>query len=71
VRTEDVSQQREREFRSLAENSPDSIYRYDRDGRRLSVNAMVGTLSHKPASELIGKSLNDDSILDARAEAEG
>jgi diguanylate cyclase (GGDEF)-like protein/PAS domain S-box-containing protein len=55
----------EREFLSLAENSPDSIYRYDREGRRLSVNAMVSKLSRKSASELIGKSLNDDSILDA------
>ena len=63
--TEDVSEQREREFFSVAENSSDSIYRYDRDGRRLSVNAMVSKLSHKPASELIGKSFNDDSILDS------
>ena len=64
VREEDTMQlRREREFRSLVENSPDPIYRYDRDGRRLYVNAMVSKLSGKPVAALIGKSFNDDSIL--------
>ena len=56
---------REREFRSLVENSPDPIFCYDRDGLRLYVNAMACKFSQKSASELIGKSLGDDSILNS------
>ena len=47
---------REREFRMLAENSPDPIVRYDRDSRRTYVNPAVIKASGLPASELIGKS---------------
>ncbi|MFA6314434.1 MAG: PAS domain S-box protein [Sterolibacterium sp.] len=54
---------REREFRTLAENSPDPIYRYDRDCRRLYVNAVVGKLIGKPAEALIGTSPADGAIL--------
>jgi PAS domain S-box-containing protein len=37
-RAERALQASERQFRSLVENSPDAIARYDRDGRRLYVN---------------------------------
>lgn len=54
---------REQEFRTLAENSPDPIYRYDRDCRRLYVNPVVGRILGKPVESLIGSSPADGSIL--------
>ncbi|HEY8906954.1 MAG TPA: PAS domain-containing protein, partial [Rhodoferax sp.] len=50
---------REREFRMLAENSPDPIVRYDRDGRRSYVNPALVRYSGVPASQLIGKSFSE------------
>ncbi|MDR3395907.1 MAG: diguanylate cyclase [Parasulfuritortus sp.] len=50
---------REREFRMLAENSPDPIIRYDRNCRRIYVNPALARSSGMPASELIGKSLSE------------
>lgn len=55
--------QRERAFRTLAENSPDPIYRYDRDCRRLYVNPVVEKIIGKPVAELIGSSPGDGQIL--------
>jgi PAS domain S-box-containing protein len=37
-KTEDLLRQREQEFRTLAENSPDGVIRYDRHCRRVYVN---------------------------------
>jgi diguanylate cyclase (GGDEF)-like protein/PAS domain S-box-containing protein len=48
-------QRTEREFRSLAENSPDMISRVDRDGRYLYVNATLARLAGLPAADFIGK----------------
>ncbi len=62
-RLETELQRREREFRALAENSPDPIYRYDRDGRRLYANTMACKLGGKSGAELIGKRFTDDSVL--------
>ena len=53
----------EEQFRSLAENSPDPIFRYDRACRRLYVNQVVGTILGKPVAELIGGSPSDGKIL--------
>lgn len=50
---------REREFRMLAENSPDPIVRYDRDGRRSYVNPALVRYSGVPASQLIGKTFSE------------
>lgn len=55
--------QREREFRTLAENSPDPIFRYDGDCRRLYANAVVGKLAGKPVEELIGSLPTDGALL--------
>ncbi|HEX5337824.1 MAG TPA: PAS domain-containing protein, partial [Gallionella sp.] len=47
---------REHEFRSLAESSPDSIVRYDRDGRiRYLNNVLQGMLGLDSAADAIGK----------------
>ncbi|HXU94642.1 MAG TPA: PAS domain S-box protein, partial [Gallionella sp.] len=47
---------REAEFRSLAENLPDAIFRYDREGRRLFVNRTVEEVTGKSRESLVGKS---------------
>jgi diguanylate cyclase (GGDEF)-like protein/PAS domain S-box-containing protein len=47
---------RELEFRTLAENAPDPIYRYDRNCRRIYANAAVERLTGKPVAQLLGKS---------------
>ncbi|MFZ5580563.1 MAG: PAS domain S-box protein [Pseudomonadota bacterium] len=46
---------REQEFRTLAENLPDIIIRYDRHGRKIYVNAGLPRLTGRPAQELIGE----------------
>lgn len=60
---EEVMHASEQKFRTLAENSPDPIYRYDRDCRRLYVNPIVGKIIGLPVDELIGKSPMDGAIL--------
>ncbi len=50
---------RERDFRSLAENMPDNIARWDTEGRYLFVNPVHERTLEKSASELIGKPLPD------------
>jgi diguanylate cyclase (GGDEF)-like protein/PAS domain S-box-containing protein len=42
------------EFRALADNSPDFIARYDRDGRRLYVNPALARTYGLPAESLVG-----------------
>ena len=44
----------EEEFRALAENAPDPILRYDRDGRRIYVNPAMVRLSGKSEKALLG-----------------
>ncbi len=46
---------REREFRTLVENTPDTVARYDRDCRRLYVNPAFAALIEGGATALIGK----------------
>lgn len=45
----------ERQFRTLVENSPDSIARYDQLCRRLYVNPAMERLAGQPAAHLVGK----------------
>ena len=51
----DELQRREQEFRSLAENSPDMIVRFNRQLQRTYVNAAVVAANNTPAHELVGK----------------
>jgi PAS domain S-box-containing protein len=60
---EDALVVRERQFRALAESTPDPIYRYDRDCRRIYVNPAVTRLSGKSAEELLGSKPADGAIL--------
>ena len=54
-RAEKLLSQREREFRTLAENSPDCIVRYDLECRHVYVNPAFEKLTGKPATILLGK----------------
>jgi len=45
----------EQEFRALAENSPDVIVRYDREGRRMYVNPEFERVNRLTAREVLGK----------------
>jgi diguanylate cyclase (GGDEF)-like protein/PAS domain S-box-containing protein len=47
--------QREREFRTLVEHSPDTVARYDRDTRRLYVNPTFAALSGRGLETMLGK----------------
>lgn len=62
-RAEETLRRREIEFRALAENSPDPIFRYDRDCRRLYVNQAVATILDKPREQLIGNTPADGASL--------
>jgi PAS domain S-box-containing protein len=62
-RLEDALAVRERDYRTLAENSPDPIIRFDRDCRRLYVNSMVSRVLGKPGAALIGGSPADGAVL--------
>jgi len=54
---------REEEFRALAENLPDPIFRYDRNCRRIYVNPAVELMCGKSTASLMGGSPDDGAIL--------
>jgi PAS domain S-box-containing protein len=54
-RAERMLYARKQEFRALAENSPDIISRFGRDGRRLYANPEMGRAFGVAVSDLIGK----------------
>lgn len=54
-RVEEELRVREEEFRALAENTPDTIARYDRECSRLFANRAFATLAGMPEDELLGK----------------
>ncbi|WP_260954598.1 bifunctional diguanylate cyclase/phosphodiesterase [Pseudomonas citri] len=53
-RTEQELRIREQEFRTLVENSPDVIVRYDLEGRRVYINPAYERLYGIPAEEVLG-----------------
>jgi len=55
-RAEEATRAREREFRTLAENSPDVIVRYDRECRRIYVNPEFERVNQLSAAAALGKS---------------
>jgi PAS domain S-box-containing protein len=52
--TEALLREREQQFRTLAENTPDTIARFDRDGRYLYVNKAIEELQGRPAESYVG-----------------
>jgi len=57
--------QREQEFRVLVENSPDLIFRYGKDCRRIYVNPAVERLAKNTAAQLINRIPSDASVANA------
>ncbi|MBU1776503.1 MAG: PAS domain-containing protein, partial [Gammaproteobacteria bacterium] len=64
-RMENEIRRRERKFRSLAENSPDPIFRYDHDCRRLYANPASSIMSGHPVESLVGATPGDGHLLGA------
>ena len=60
---------KEREFRTLAENIPEPVIRFDIDGRHLYVNQALVQLSGESAESLLGNTPRDARSL-SRANAE-
>ncbi len=54
-KTEQELRRREKETRTLAENSPDIIARFDRDLRYTYINTAGALLLHKTSAEILGK----------------
>ncbi|BBI98556.1 hypothetical protein FGKAn22_02490 [Ferrigenium kumadai] len=69
-RMEDKLAAREREFRTLAENSPDTIARYGRDHRRLYVNPAYAAQVDSSADVLLGKMPTECPVYANAAEYE-
>jgi two-component system, cell cycle sensor histidine kinase and response regulator CckA len=57
-RIEATLQQREQEFRTLAENAPDIIARFDKNLRFLYVNSVAGETACLAAPDFLGKTSN-------------
>jgi PAS domain S-box-containing protein len=55
ARASKVLARRERELRSVTENTPDGIARFDRQLRHVFVNSVMEKLSDRPAAETLGK----------------
>lgn len=62
-RTEQELRIREQEFRTLVENSPDVIVRYDCEGRRIYINPAYERLYGIPADEVMGTPITHRSPL--------
>lgn len=67
LREEQMLMESEQRFRTLVENSPDAIVRYDRNYRRIYVNPAYERLTQRPASAAIGKRVCDDATVANRA----
>lgn len=55
-RAEEALRGSEQQFKTLVENTPDIIARFDRDLRHVFVNKAYESMSHVPAEALLGKS---------------
>jgi len=62
VRMEQHIQAREQQFRTLVENTPDIIARYDKDCRCLFVNPAYSRETGIPVEQVLNKSTDDASI---------
>jgi PAS domain S-box-containing protein len=67
-----ILRKREYEFRTLAENLPDNIVRYDREGRTIYVNSTLEKTLTTGAADMIGttiRELNPDGSYEGYAQA--
>lgn len=67
-RTQAALQSSEAMFRTLAENSPDMITRFDRDMRFLYVNRTVQRIIGEPPESFIGKHISESPLPHALSE---
>jgi PAS domain S-box-containing protein len=58
----------EEKFRALAENAPDAIRRFDREQKQIYVNSAGMRLYEKPASDIIGRPLQEAGLPDLQFE---
>ena len=71
-RSDQILQAREHEFRTLAENLPDNVVRYDREGRTVYVNLALEKTLGTAAAAMMGtriRELYPDGSYDAYAHA--
>lgn len=71
-RSDRLLRTREHEFRTLAENLPDNVVRYDREGRTVYVNPALERTLGATAARMIGmriRELNPDGSSEAFAQA--
>jgi PAS domain S-box-containing protein len=71
-RSDRILRMREHEFRTLAENLPDNIVRYDREGRTVYVNPVLEKTLGAAAADMIGKQVREnhsDGSYEAYAQA--
>jgi two-component system, cell cycle sensor histidine kinase and response regulator CckA len=64
-RIEATLQQREQEFRTLAENAPDIIARFDKNLRFLYVNSVAGETASLAAPDFLGKTAAEMGLPEA------
>lgn len=62
---ERLLREREQEFKTLVENSPDIIARVDKELRFLYINPAIARISGKPAQEYIGKTPQESDVPEA------
>ncbi len=62
--TEEALTAHEREFRTLAENSPDNIARFDTNGRTVYVNPTLEKTLGLPATEMLGNTPTESAGTD-------
>ncbi|MFA7382046.1 MAG: EAL domain-containing protein [Desulfurivibrionaceae bacterium] len=70
VRLEKTLAAREREFRTLAENTPDVIVRYDKDLRRIYVNPAWAMANGIPVGDVLGKTPSEKAVRVAAVAAD-
>ncbi len=64
-RIEAALKQREQEFRTLAENAPDVIARFDRQLRHIYINSAGGLTQSIPAQDALGKTVRELGLPEA------
>jgi PAS domain S-box-containing protein len=67
-RAQEAAREREETFRALAENSLDTIMRFDREGRHLYVNPVVEKVTGIPPAAFIGKTHREMGFPEALVE---
>jgi PAS domain S-box-containing protein len=68
-RMEEALAAHEREFRVLADNLPDPIFRYDRNCRRVYVNPAAERVTATPADQLLGRLTVECAAVEAASAA--